>query len=294
VTPSADGRAAPLPDFIIIGAAKSGTTSLFMWLGDQPEVFRPPIKEPDFFSKDRVWRRGRQWYANIFSGAPAGALRGEASTSYTELGFCSIAAERMAEVVPNARLVYLLRHPIERLSSHYRHELQKGRERRPLAEAVAAPGNEYVGSSMYFSCLAPYTTLFDRDQICVVRFEDVLVEPAPGWSSVLAHLGLPDRSAPGTVWNRTDDKPAYTRSMLKLYELGVLRGVKFLPGPVRRAGKALLTRNETERGREEPGRSPTPVPPGIEQQIWADVERLEEWLGEGELWERPRSVPFGG
>ena len=108
-------------------------------------------------------------------------------------------------------------------------------------------GRERIsGKQSVLACLEPYTRVFPRKQICVARFEDMVTEPAPGWSAILAHLGLADRPLPGTVWNFTADKPGYSRTTLKLYEKGLLRPAKYLPGPVRRIGKALLTRGGSE------------------------------------------------
>ena len=279
-----------LPDFIIIGAAKSGTTSLFKWLSEQPEIRAPEVKEPDFFAHDRVWQRGPEWYGSLFAHAGPEFVTGEASTSYTELRYAATAAERMAETVPHVKVVYVLRHPLDRLRSHYRHEIQKGRERRPLAEALAEDGNEYVGSSRYFTCLEPYTRVFPREQICVVRFEDMVTEPAPAWFAILSHLGLSDRPVPGSVWNVTADKPGYSRATLKLYEKGLLRPVKHLPGPVRRLGKALLTRNGSKYA-DQLDRSSAHIPDEFEGQIWGDVAQLEAWLGVGrKLWPRTAQV----
>ncbi len=74
-----------LPDFIIIGAMKSATTTLHGLLASQPGVFMSTPKEPCFFSDDEVWARGVGWYASLFEAAPAGALLGESSTHYTKL-----------------------------------------------------------------------------------------------------------------------------------------------------------------------------------------------------------------
>jgi hypothetical protein len=275
-----------LPEFVIIGAAKSGTTSLFRWLSEQPEVWCPEVKEPDFFAHDDAWERGLGWYANLFVRAEGHPLTGEASTSYTELRHAATAARRMADTIADARLIYLLRHPLDRLRSHYRHEIQRGRERRSLADAVAVEGNEYVGSSRYFTCLEPYARAFPRGQICVVRFEDLVSAPAPGWAAILAHLGLGDRARPLTVWNVTADKPGYSRTALKLYERGLLRPAKHLPGPVRRLGRALLTRGGSDYKRRL-AQSSAEVPDEVERRIWDDIEHLEAWLGvDRPLWPR--------
>lgn len=283
-------RSGRLPDFIIIGAAKSGTTSLINWLAEQPEVGSPRVKEPDFFSVDRVWRRGPDWYATVFADAASHRLCGEASTSYTELRHADKAAHRMAAVVPQARLIYVMRHPIERLRSHYRHEIQRGRERRPLAAAIAAPQNEYVGSSLYFTCLEPYIQVFARDQICVVRLEDLVDRQGTGWQAILDHLGLTRRAKPEGVWNRTEDKPGLSRALSRLEERGILPAAKHVPGPVRKLAKALLTRTGPAYERRLK-RSNLPISWETEQRIWKDIERLEDWLDAASpLWSRSDPV----
>lgn len=271
-------RAVRLPDFIIVGAAKSGTTSLFAWLSEQPEIWSPQVKEPEFFSHERVWRRGVEWYGRMFAGAGTDRLCGEASTSYTKLSYSATAAERIAATIPDVRIVYVLRHPIERLRSHYRHEIQRGRERRPLAQALADPRNEYAGTSSYFARLEPYTRLLDRGQIQVVRFEDLVAPAGPGWSAIIAHLGLPDRPRPDGVYNVTADKLGFTRTMDRLWKLGLLRPVKYVPGPVRRLGKRALTRSGSDYTAEL-DRSLAQIPEPVERGIWDDVGRLERWLG---------------
>jgi Sulfotransferase domain len=278
-----------LPDFIIIGAAKSGTTSLFSWLEAQPEFVLPGVKEPGFFAHDERWKRGLGWYANLFAVAPPGLLTGEASTSYTNPMFCRPAADRMSASLPDVRLIYLIRNPIERLRSHYRHQLQRGREMRPFHGALGDPRNPYVPRSLYFSCLEPYIESFPRERICVVRFEDLIDEEAAGWSQVLRYLGVPDRSPPRTAHNVTSQKAQYRRTMLWLYKTGVVRPLIRLPRPVRRMGKRLLTKRNTQyETRLEESRQP--VPAAVEERIWRDIDRLERWLGIGALWEQKPSA----
>lgn len=249
----------------------------------------PAVKEPDFFVRAERWRRGLGWYAGLFDDAPPELLTGEASASYTNPKLCRLAAGRISATLPDVRLIYLLRSPIERLRSHYRHELQRGRERRPFGDALRDPLNPYVPRSLYFNCLEPYIELFSRDQICVVRFEDLIDEKAAGWSQVLRHLGVPDRSPPRTALNVTVQKAQYRRTLLWLWERRLVGPVARLPGPVRRVGKRLLTsRNTQYENRLEESRQS--VPTDVEERIWQDVGRLERWLEAGTLWgERPSS-----
>lgn len=277
---SAGGR---LPDFAIIGAMKSGTTSLYRWLESQPEVWLPGVKEPHFFSREAVWRRGISWYASLFADAPPGCLTGEASASYTSAAYAAIAARRLAEVLPDAKLVFLARHPIERLRSHYRHEVQRGRERQPFITAVRQPGNTYIGSSRYYACLAPYFEQFSRKQVCFVRFEELL--DGVGWDAVLAHLGLPARPAPDAAYNISVEKRRYTPALRRLWEMGGLKWTARLPRSVRSLGKALFTRYDAGYARALED-STRPLPDDIAGPIWEDAHRLELALGlRGPLWD---------
>ena len=270
-----------LPDFVIIGAAKSGTTTLFQWLAAQPEVFAPPIKEPRFFSRD--FAKGVNWYASLFAGAAAGQLTGEASTNYTDGEYSAVAAARMAERIPEARLVYLLRHPVERLRSQYRHDLRRAVVHRPLPEAVRVAGNPYVERSRYWSRLLPYTEAFPREQICVVRFED-MVDGGPGWKTVLAHLGLAERPAPDAVHNVTAAKEHVTPALAWMRDRGLVGRSRRIPAPVRDAGRRLLLRRD-DRYRQRLQAADELVPADVEAAVWEDVAGLEAWLGTT-LWDR--------
>jgi hypothetical protein len=105
-----------LPNFLIVGAMKSGTTSLARYLGAHPQAYVAPEKEINFFERGYVWNRGVDWYASRFEGAGDALAVGEASPSYM---YWPTAIERMASVVPDARLIALLRDPVERAYSHY-------------------------------------------------------------------------------------------------------------------------------------------------------------------------------
>ncbi len=273
-----------MPDFIVIGAMKSGTTTLYNWLAAQPDFTLPTVKEPNFFSEVGSWKRGPSAYARLFANVPEGHLTGEASVSCTDPQRARMAAERIAQTVPEVRLVYLVRDPIERLRSHYRHEVQRGRESRSLGEALRVRDNPYLGHSLYYSCLEPYLERFPAGQICVVKFEDLVADPAPGWSTVLRHVGAADRPRSSGAHNITSEKRQYTQVMLTLWQSGLWRPLARLPQPLRRIGKALLTR-DTPGYADQLRRSLDPVPYGVADRIWDDISRLEAWLGwEGPLW----------
>lgn len=274
-----------LPDFIIIGAMKSGTSSLYQWLAAQPELTLPELKEPHFFSRDEVWGRGLEWYSSLFADTP-GQLVGEASTSYTRPENCTVAAMRMRSTVADARLIYLLRHPVERLRSQYRHAVWRGAERRPLLDALTDQRNPFYRRSLYFRCLEPYIHAFPREQICIVRFEDLVGKEAQGWVQVLHHLGLPARAAPRTAHNVSSEKRHFSRAMRWIWTSPFRSRIPQVPRPLRRLGRSVLLREGPQyQGRLEG--SKVPIPAELMEPIWDDVERLEQWLGvEEPLWQR--------
>jgi sulfotransferase family protein len=243
-------------------------------------------KEVNFFSYEKDWQKGLAWYASLFEEGAETPLVGEASVSYTSPDHCAEAAGRMSDAVPQARLIYCIRNPVDRIRSHYRHEVQRTRERRSLIEALREPGNSYVGNSLYFSCLRPYIDRFPREQICVVRFDDLVGSAPEGWLSVLRYLGLSERPCPGTAHNVSSQSAQWTRRMLWLRRKGILhlRRVATLPGPVRAIGRRVLGRRPAAYQRQLKESFAT-IPDTILDPVWEDLGRLEAWLGvERPLW----------
>ena len=277
------GERGRMPDFVIIGALKSATTSLYRWLDEQDEIFVPHSKESRFFAD--LWSRGPDWYRGLFADAADHQLLGEASVSYTNPMFAARAAERMANMIPNAQLIYVVRHPVERIRSQYRHEVQRRREPRSLLEALQEPGNPYIGHSLYHACLRPYADRFPRDQILVVRFEDLVRPPALGWSAVLRSLSLTERPLPGTSFNVSDEKAQWSRVMSWAKRNGFisLRTISKLPQPIRRVGRTFAHGSQSYETRLEASR--VPIPGEVLTPVWDDVARLEGWLG-ASLWPR--------
>ncbi len=157
------------PDFIVIGAMKSATTTLHEQLARQPGVFMSRPKEPNFFSDDAVYARGWGWYSTHFRAARPGALRGESSTHYTKLPTFPWTVERMRRDVPRIKLIYVMRHPIDRLVSQYVHELTAGRVRASLLEAVHQHP-ELIDYSRYAMQLEPFLGTFGFVNILPVFF----------------------------------------------------------------------------------------------------------------------------
>jgi hypothetical protein len=271
-----------LPDFVVIGTMKSGSTTLYRWLERHPGCALPAIKEPNFFAHDTAWRRGLEWYADLFAAVDDQHVTGEASVTYTDPRYAATAASRLRDTAPAARLVCLLRHPVERLRSHYRHELQRGRERRPFGVAVTEPGNPYVARSRYAACLEPWVRHFPPAQLCVVRLEDLVGDDGATWERVLTHLGLTLVARPDEVFNVTGDKAQFTGLMRLLWERGALPNSRRLPQPLRRVGRRLLLRNGGRYAARTAGAADA-LPDDVVAPVWEDVARLPTLVGDVSL-----------
>jgi hypothetical protein len=161
-----------LPNLIIIGAMKCGTSSMHNYLDAHPEISMSRQKELNFFSFDRHWQRGEDWYGGHFSSAAA--IRGESSPSYSKFPKVPNVPERMRTVIPSARFIYLVRDPVARIVSHHKHRLEVGKEKRSLNEALSEfEGNQYVDCSRYYMQLQQYLCHFSRSQILVVGAEEM-------------------------------------------------------------------------------------------------------------------------
>lgn len=161
-----------LPTFIVVGAMKAGTTSLAAYLGSHPEVFVTTPKEARFFgsSSDENWPRGLGWYRQLFTSSAGARARGEASPGYTMAPHVPHVPERIASVVPDVRLVYLLRNPVGRIRSAYIDRSSRGVESMPLREALHAKrGTSMPAGTRTDSSATSRTFLANRSSRCRLR-----------------------------------------------------------------------------------------------------------------------------
>lgn len=285
-----------LPDFVVIGAMKSGTTSLFSALGKLPGVRLPATKEPHFFSHPDVWSRGIDWYASLFAGIPTALRTGESSTSYTSPLYSKEAAARIAQTLPRARLVCLLREPRARLRSHFVHEVRRTREVRSFRAALMDPDSIYVRQSEYARCLEPYFERFDRSRMLIITLEALTADDAHGWHELQAHLDLDPSQGPfEETQNIASRKSQFRRPTLWLHDHGLTKHGKSLPPPVRAAARRLfLHRSPTYLTKVADAWS-FPLPDEIERRLLDDEERLAAHLKmQQPLWGPRQSGQPGG
>jgi hypothetical protein len=210
VPPAGSGTGA-LPDFVIIGEKKCGTTFLYHLLGQHPLVQPAASKELHFF--DRHFDEGIEWYRRCFPSPKQRDKRQTITGEATPYMSHRLAPERMAQVVPKARLIALLRNPVERAYSDYQMVARKERETRTFEEAIRAaakarlpegdhpgPGDSrhryhyrrYLYRSLYIDQLLRWTRYFDKEQILVLKSEDFFESPIETLKVVLEFLDLPE------------------------------------------------------------------------------------------------------
>lgn len=215
----ATGPISALPDFLIIGAQRSGTSSLYEYLAQHPCLIPSAYKEVKYFAN--YYGRGLLWYRSHFPSLPRKLLHGWLSNSRPmtyEAGpnylFHPFAASRAAEVVPHAKLIVLLRNPVDRAYSHYRHTVRRGFEKLTFEDAIArekerlAPELEklrqdplyegldylrfsYVSRGLYVDQLREWMSHFPRSQFLIEQSETFFEDPNEGYRRMLEFLQLP-------------------------------------------------------------------------------------------------------
>lgn len=258
-----------LPDFFIIGAPKAGTTALHAALTSHPGLFLSPVKEPKYFlcdgrpprwrdhrgpgdahsRREWVWRRDR--YEALFAAAPPGSLRGESTSFYL---WSRPAQRRLHELTPQARLVAVVRDPVDRAYSNWMHLRSDGLERE--ADFLAALHREpdraargwapfwrYRDLGLYGEQLEDLFALFPREQVHVLRYRELVDTPDTALSAVHRFLGVaqvPSSRAPAE--NVKPYVPASPRNdrLRLLMRAGAAAGQLFPPQVWRRASVPLL------------------------------------------------------
>ena len=183
-----------LPNLIIIGAPKAGTSSLHSYLQQHPQVAMSIPKELSYFWRDD-WREKRAWYESQFEFPDADLrVRGESTPFYTDYPFRLSVPERIHELVPDVKLIYMVRDPIERVLSHWVQRAADG-DRTPFEQYMVEyerPDNRIVAPSRYWAQVERYLNLFDRSQLLVVDQHDLKVRRRETLSEVFGFLEVDD------------------------------------------------------------------------------------------------------
>jgi len=202
-----------LPDFIIVGAMKSGTSTLAAQIGAQPGLFMTTPKEPNFFSDDAIWNKGADWYRGLFSGAAPGDLKGEASTHYTKRPRYPHTLERMQSFLKTPpRIVYVIRNPIDRAVSHFVHAWSEGEAGRDIRAAFAGTP-DFVDFGCYGMQITPFIETFGADHVLLTSLEALRETPQAELARVTRFLGYSATPQWQTKRARENASAARTRKL---------------------------------------------------------------------------------
>ncbi len=199
-----------LPTFIVIGAQKAGTTSLWSYLDNHPEVFVSQNKEPKFFVPERSPSQDLAWYESLFADAGEAKARGECSTDYTVFPVYGGVPARIAALLPEVRLVYLMRHPIERMRSAYAYGLWVGSEHRPIDEALTTD-SRYIFQSQYAMQIEQYLPHFPMAQILPVKSEDLRTNREEALRRIFSFIGVDPELRPANLQSEMNTAEGRTR-----------------------------------------------------------------------------------
>lgn len=274
-----------LPNFLVIGAMKAGTTSLYHYLRDHPQVFMPETKELNFFNPRRNWRRGVPWYERQFGEATHDVIAiGEASTSYTKFPWVEGVPDRIESVLQEVRFIYLVRDPIERMQSHYLHNVITGQERRPIEEAFQR-NPLYLNVSRYGLQIEQYVPRFSRDRFMVLDSRDLRHDRVATLGRVFAFLGVDD------AWISPEIEREYLRSTDRRRKPRIVRGLRripqlhtigmFIPGSIKSVKRKVVRQLPTDELDRSKARLSDDLRLQLRQALREDVERLRPFMRSG-------------
>ena len=219
-----------LPNLVVIGAQKCGTSGLHYQLGLHPEIWMSSPKELNFFIEERNWPRGPDWYRSCFDARAK--VRGESSPNYTAYPQHLGVPERMHSVVPDAKLVYVVRDPLERIAAHWVHNYAKRREKGDLAETLTHPNASYVVRSQYHMQLQRFLAHYPLERILVIEQEELRSAPHETLRRVFEFTGVdPGFTDPrfGAQRHRTSRKTRASRLAVRLERLSGSRARRVVP-----------------------------------------------------------------
>jgi Sulfotransferase domain len=276
-----------LPTFLVIGAMKAGTTSLYHYLKAHPQIYVPPYKAPEFFVAESNLHRGINWYRKQFAGAGREAVAiGEVANAYAKYPKFAGVPERIAAHIPNARLIYIVRDPIARILSHYRTRFAEGTEEMPLEEAVFS-NSIYLDYSKYAMQIEQYLKYVSREQMLVITAEALRNDRQQTVQAVYDFLGVDATLAPSELdreFYQTKDRavrspiPLWLRKGLKKH-LPIAKRFKELENNTISVLRKLRGRADGEPEKEQAITITPNVREKLIELLRADVQQLRNYMG---------------
>jgi len=180
-----------LPNFLVIGPAKCGTTSIHYYLKQHPEVYLPRIKEINFFAyygqKGRYWAKTLEEYKKYFKDVKNHKAVGEVTPFYFAI---EGSAEKIQKIIPDTKIITILRNPIDRAYSHYNMSLRIGREKRDVSEALTDINSLYVNVGFYYRHLQKYYKRFKKEKIKILFYDQLVNTPVELIKELYQFIGV--------------------------------------------------------------------------------------------------------
>lgn len=214
------------PNLFIIGAMKSGTTSLHEYLDTHPQIAMSREKEPGYFVEELALCRGEQWYLNLFDRSDRYRYIGESSTHYTKLPVYRGVPDRLFRFNPDARLIYVMRNPFDRVVSHYWHAVRNihhGGELRSLLKSIQEEP-EYLAFSDYAMQLEPYFERFGKSCVFTLTFEALIQDPQRELDRIYDWLDLRSHPIANEAAKVHNQKP---KEMMGVAGAGILNRIQY-------------------------------------------------------------------
>ena len=243
---------------MIIGSQKCGTTALHAYLARHPEISMSRPKELDFFIEELNWSRGLDWYRSRFD--PEAPVRGESSPNYTAHPVYAGVPERMAELIPDAKLIFMVRDPVDRVRAGYYHQYSNRTESRPIREAVLDPASAHIPRSMYHLQLTRFLERYPMERVLLLEQDELRDDRRDALRRVYRFLGVDEE-----FWHDTFSEPlleSATRG--RRTRLGAFTAKRLKPRHWRRIRDRRLFAKPYEQ---------SPMPEDLRKQV---VERLSD------------------
>lgn len=260
-----------LPDFIIVGAMKCGTSTLAAQLDAQPGIFMTDPKEPNFFSDDAIFANGADWYQELFSTAAPGDIKGEASTHYTKTPIHPDALPRMQGMLEAPKIIYLIRDPMARAVSHYIHEWTMGVMSSDIEQAFANH-RELVSYGCYAEQITPYVDAYGKENVLILNLETMKAEPQQVLEQVCDFLGYDQKP----VWSEDRAQENVSAERIRKFPLHWLIFGNPVAAALRRAlvPQSLRDRLKKKRQMQERPELPDAVKAELQATFARDFDRL--------------------
>lgn len=269
-----------LPNFLIIGAEKSGTTWIYERLRRHPQIYMPAVKELDFFGRDRESGRTLEWYEDHFCEAPA---VGEKCPAYM---YDPTAADQIAQLIPDVKLIASLRHPTDRTYSSYWMSRGVGDIGCSFEKVVREEQEMYVGRGRYGVQLNRYFSHFDRDQLLILIFEEIMAHPTDSLNRICSFLGVDSTFYSGQDWIAERENASIEVRSTMMF--GIVRtiakwmrrtdGARQVLDVLKATGVTELIKGANREPREYPEMDPE-LRKELDEQYASTVLRVERLLG---------------